>query len=124
MRFGKNLVTWFSSTRTCHRGGGDGDWLALFAYAGIGGNGKAGFVFLQDIEQRSLDLRFGLRGSRQTDLRIVIVGIDEKTLQEIGSYPLPAVRMRFSSASSRKTAPGHCLRHDISLPESNQALLC
>ncbi len=63
--------------------------LALFAYSGIGANQQAGFVFLQDIEQRSLDLRFALRGKRQVDPRIVIVGIDEKTLQQVGSYPLP-----------------------------------
>src|ERR1700734_2060917 len=63
--------------------------LALFAFSGIGGNTHAGFVFLQNIEQRSLDLRFGMRGERPHDSRIVIVGIDEKTLQKIGSFPLP-----------------------------------
>jgi adenylate cyclase len=63
--------------------------VALFAYSGIGENQRAGFVFLQDIEQRSLDLRFSLRGNRQPDPRIVIVGIDEKTLREVGSFPLP-----------------------------------
>jgi adenylate cyclase len=63
--------------------------LALFAYSGIGGNQRAGFLFLQDIEQRTLDLRFAMRGRRVPDPRIVIVGIDEKTLQTIGSYPLP-----------------------------------
>lgn len=63
--------------------------LALFAFSGIGGNPHAGFVFLQNIEQRSLDLRFGMRGARPHDSRIVIVGIDEKTLQKIGSFPLP-----------------------------------
>src|SRR5271169_1599929 len=62
--------------------------LALFAYSGIGESRKAVFVFLQDIEQRSLDLRFALRGSRPPDPAIVVVGIDEKTLQRIGSYPL------------------------------------
>ena len=63
--------------------------LALFAFSGIGGSTHAGFVFLQNIEQRSLDLRFGMRGERAHDDRIVIVGIDEKTLQKIGSFPLP-----------------------------------
>jgi len=63
--------------------------LALFAFSGIGGSTHAGFVFLQNIEQRSLDLRFGMRGVRPHDNRIVIVGIDEKTLQKIGSFPLP-----------------------------------
>ena len=63
--------------------------LAFFAYSGIGGNQGAGFLFLQDIEQRSLDTRFVLRGKRAADPRIVIVGIDDKTLQTIGSFPLP-----------------------------------
>ena len=63
--------------------------LLLFTYSGIGANQRAGFVFLQDIEQRSLDLRFAMRGKRAVDPRIVIVGIDEKTLQKVGSYPLP-----------------------------------
>jgi len=63
--------------------------LTLFAFSGIGGNTHAGFLFLQNIEQRSLDLRFGMRGERPHDPRIVIVGIDEKTLQKIGSFPLP-----------------------------------
>jgi adenylate cyclase len=63
--------------------------LAFFAYSGIGGNQGAGFLFLQDIEQRSLDTRFVLRGKRVPDPRIVIVGMDEKTLQRIGSFPLP-----------------------------------
>ncbi len=63
--------------------------LALFAYSGIGGNQRAGFLFLQNIEQSTLDVRFALRGKRAVDPRIVIVGIDEKTLQTIGSFPLP-----------------------------------
>jgi len=63
--------------------------LILFSLNGIGRNRRAGFIFLQDIEQRSFDLRFAMRGKRMPDPRIVIVGIDEKTLQTIGSYPLP-----------------------------------
>ena len=63
--------------------------LALFAYSGISGDQRAGFLFLQDIEQRTLDARFALRGKRDVDPRIVIVGIDDKTLQTVGSYPLP-----------------------------------
>ncbi len=54
--------------------------LILFAFAGIGGSTRAGFLFLQNIEQRSLDMRFAARGERPHDERIVIVGIDEKTL--------------------------------------------
>ena len=63
--------------------------LVILAFTGIGGNQRAGFLFLQNIEQRTLDLRFGLRGARQPDPRIVIVGIDEKTVLKSGAYPLP-----------------------------------
>src|SRR6266478_2586813 len=63
--------------------------LTLFAFSGIRDDARAGFVFLRDIELSSLDLRFSMRGSRPHDTRIVIVGIDEKTLQKIGSFPLP-----------------------------------
>lgn len=63
--------------------------LCLFAYSGIGANQRAGFLFIQEIEQRTLDLRFELRGKRTVDPRIAIVGIDDKTLEKIGSFPLP-----------------------------------
>ena len=35
--------------------------VLLFAYSGIGGNTRAGFAFLQNIELRSLDFRFAFR---------------------------------------------------------------
>ena len=63
--------------------------LILFAFSGIGGNRGAGFLFLQNVEQRLLDMRFDLRGQRAHDPRVVIVGIDERTLQKVGSFPLP-----------------------------------
>src|SRR5258705_12245184 len=78
--------------------------LALFAYAGIGGNTRAGFLFLQNVEQRSLDMRFAARGERPHDERIVIVGIDEKTLQNVGSFPLP--RTSYALLVNRLTAGG------------------
>ncbi len=62
--------------------------VALFATS-FSADNRAGLTFLQSIEQSSLDARFGLRGARAHDDRIVVVGIDERTLQEIGSFPLP-----------------------------------
>src|SRR5208337_2693050 len=100
MRFLRALGRWFS--RHVHSTialASAAIGVALFAYSGIGGNQQAGFLFLQDIEQRSLDLRFALRGKREPDPRIVIVGIDEKAIREIGSYPLPR---RFYAALVRK----------------------
>src|ERR1700683_552932 len=66
-----------------------GAGVLLFAYFGYGADTRAGIAFLQSIEQSSLDMRFGMRGQRPHDDRIVIVGIDERTLQEVGSFPLP-----------------------------------
>jgi len=97
--------------------------LLLFAYSGIGESRKAGFLFLQDIEQRSLDLRFALRGSRPADPRIVIVGIDEKTLLEIGSFPLP--RGSYAELVAKLKQDGaRVIGFDMTFPtpESNEAL--
>jgi adenylate cyclase len=65
--------------------------VTLFAYSGIGGNTRAGFAFLQNIELRSLDFRFAFRGERVHDDRIVIVDIDDATLQKLGSFPIPRI---------------------------------
>jgi adenylate cyclase len=78
--------------------------LMLFAFAGIGGNTSAGFLFLQNVEQRSLDMRFAARGQRAHDERIVIVGIDEKTLQTVGAFPLP--RTSYALLVNRLSAGG------------------
>ena len=63
--------------------------IICFAFTGIGGNRSTGFAFLQNIELRSLDARFALRGQRERDDRIVIVGMDDRTLQNAGSFPIP-----------------------------------
>jgi adenylate cyclase len=63
--------------------------LVVFAFVGIGADSRAAFSFLHNIEQRSLDARFKLRGKRTPDARVVIVGIDEKTLQKVGAWPIP-----------------------------------
>jgi len=97
--------------------------LALFAFSGIGQNQRAGFLFLQDIEQRSLDLRFAIRGNRPPDPRIVIVGLDEKTLGAIGSYPVP--RRYYAMLVSRlKTEGASVIAFDMDFPTpaSSEAL--
>src|SRR5450755_618515 len=96
--------------------------LAMFAFTGIGGNTRAGFLFLQNIEQRSVDMRFAARGQRPHDDRIVIVGIDEKTLQNIGSFPLP--RTSYASLVNRLSAGGaSVIAFDATFPtpENNSA---
>ncbi|MBV9072933.1 MAG: adenylate/guanylate cyclase domain-containing protein [Acidobacteria bacterium] len=63
--------------------------LVLYAYAETSGRNAAGLRFLENVEARSLDARFNLRGERPHDQNIVIVGLDEKTLQQVGAFPIP-----------------------------------
>jgi adenylate cyclase len=98
--------------------------LVLFRFSGIGErDSRAGFAFLQNIEQSSLDLRFETRGKRAHDDRIVIVGIDEKTLQNIGSFPLP--RKSYATLVDKLSAGGaRVIAFDVTfpVPESNSAV--
>jgi adenylate cyclase len=98
--------------------------LVLFRFSGIGErDSRAGFAFLQNIEQSSLDLRFETRGKRPHDDRIVIVGIDEKTLQKIGSFPLP--RKSYATLVDQLSAGGaRVIAFDVTfpVPESNSAV--
>jgi len=96
--------------------------LALFAISGLASSEHAGFVFLKSIEESSLDLRFEMRGRRLHDDRIVIVGIDEKTLQKIGSFPLP--RKAYATLVNQLNAGGaRVIAFDATfpVPESNSA---
>lgn len=98
--------------------------LVLFRISGIGEHdSRAGFAFLQNVEQSTLDLRFEIRGKRAHDNRIVIVGIDEKTLQKIGSFPLP--RKSYAALVNQLSASGaRVIAFDVTfpVPESNSAV--
>src|SRR5277367_3154073 len=97
--------------------------LILFRFSGIGAiDSRAGFAFLQSIEQSSLDLRFEMRGTRPHDDRIVIVGIDEQTLQEIGAFPI--ARKSYATLVNKLAAGGaRVIAFDVTfpVPESNSA---
>jgi adenylate cyclase len=97
--------------------------LVLFRFSGIGErDSRAGFAFLQSIEQSSLDLRFETRGKRPHDDRIVIVGLDEQTLQKIGSFPIP--RENYATLVDKLNAGGaRVIAFDFTfpVPESNSA---
>ncbi len=43
--------------------------------------------FLQSLENKTIDLRFELRGPRRPEAPVCIAAIDEKSLQEIGRWP-------------------------------------
>jgi adenylate cyclase len=89
--------------------------LTSFLISGSFSNRQAGFTFLQGVEQSSLDLRFGLRGTRPHDPRIVIVGIDEKTLQHVGSFPIP--RSNYAALVDRLSTDGaRVIAFDFTFP--------
>src|SRR5690349_15459860 len=62
--------------------------LVIYIY-NEGGGRSTGLRFIENVEARSLDARFNLRGTRPHDENIVIVGLDEATLQRVGAYPIP-----------------------------------
>ncbi|ABF40346.1 adenylate/guanylate cyclase [Candidatus Koribacter versatilis Ellin345] len=83
---------------------------------------RTGFSFIGNIELRSLDARFEMRGSRQTDLDIVIIGVDEKTLRKTG-YPIP--RRAYASLVNKLASAGcKVIGFDLDFPtaENNSAL--
>ncbi|HVO81017.1 MAG TPA: adenylate/guanylate cyclase domain-containing protein [Terriglobales bacterium] len=97
--------------------------LLLFDFAGLAGSPIPAFLFLQNIELRSLDLRFVLRGQRPPDPRIVVVGIDEQTLQKISAFPLP--RSSYVQLVKQLSAGGaRVIAFDATFPtpESNPTL--
>ncbi|HEY3927877.1 MAG TPA: adenylate/guanylate cyclase domain-containing protein [Candidatus Koribacter sp.] len=95
--------------------------LAVYAFA-IGDHHNAALDGVRSVEQRSLDARFQMRGSRVPDPRIVIVGADEKTLQEYG-YPIP--RAVYPKLIDRLSASGaKVIAFDFAFPtpETNSAV--
>ena len=86
-------------------------------------NPNALVAFLKNVEQRSLDARFALRGKRTPDPRIAIVGIDEKTLRYVGAWPIP--RDAYARLVTKLKADGaRVIAFDITFPtpEKNSAV--
>src|SRR3954465_6053494 len=97
--------------------------MALYAFTGIGSNTRALFSFLTNVEQRTLDARFRMRGHRPVDDRVVIVGVDEKTLQRVGAWPIP--RNAYARLVDQLSAGGaKIVAFDITFPtpEKNSAV--
>ena len=49
----------------------------------------SGIAFLQDIELKTVDARFRLRGVRDVSDRVVIAAIDERSIDALGRWPWP-----------------------------------
>lgn len=63
------------------------------------------FPFLEDVESRTVDLRFHVQGERRPKTPIVIVAIDNASLEKIGRWPWPrAVHARLVDRLQRAGA--------------------
>src|SRR2546423_5824701 len=79
--------------------------------------------FVQNIELRSLDARFLLRGPRPHDDDIVIVGLDENTLQKVGAFPFPRdAYARMVDQLAKGGAKVIAFDANFPVPENNSAL--
>ena len=79
--------------------------------------------FLADIELRTLDMRFKLRGPRNPSPTVVIVAIDQKSQDVLGRWPFP--RRHFAEAVDFvREAGAKVIAFDInfSQPDQNSAL--
>jgi adenylate cyclase len=75
--------------------------------------------FLADIELKTLDSRFVLRGQRQASPSIVIVAIDQKSQDILGRWPFP--RKNFADAVDRLREGGaKVIVFDVNFPQPDQ----
>ncbi len=75
--------------------------------------------FLKDIELKTLDVRFVLRGAREPDQRIVIVTIDQKSQDVLGRWPFS--RTHFAKAIDHlREAGARVIAFDANFPQPDQ----
>ncbi|HEX7959329.1 MAG TPA: CHASE2 domain-containing protein, partial [Terriglobales bacterium] len=97
--------------------------LILFSYSDLNKSHGAALGFLHNIELRSLDARFVLRGPRPHDDNIVIVGLDENTLQKVGAFPIPRdAYAKMVDQLARDGAKVIAFDFNFPVPEKNSAV--
>lgn len=75
--------------------------------------------FLADIELKTLDTRFLLRGKRQPSEKIAIVAIDQKSEDVLGRWPFP--RRYFADAvDNLREAGARVIAFDINFPQPDE----
>jgi len=75
--------------------------------------------FLKDIELKTLDTRFRLRGTRGPGQRIAIVAIDQKSEDVLGRWPFP--RSYFADAVDfLREAKARVIAFDINFPQPDE----
>jgi adenylate cyclase len=82
-------------------------------------HGHSALQFLSDIELRTLDVRFQLRGPRDPGKDVVIVAIDQKSQDVLGRWPFP--RSHFAAAIDvLREAKARVIAIDGNFPQPDQ----
>lgn len=93
--------------------------LALYVFTWLAPRSEPIFEFLKDIEARTLDMRFRLRGPRKPSPAVVIVAIDQKSEDLLGRWPFP--RSVFADALNVLGEAGaRVVAFDVNFPEPDQ----
>lgn len=75
--------------------------------------------FLYDMELKTLDVRFRLRGKRPPNPAIAIVAIDQRSQDELGRWPFP--RDNFAMlVNVLKSAGAKVITFDATFPQAEQ----
>lgn len=72
--------------------------------------------FFEELENKTIDFRFSVRGERQPDAPIRILAIDEKSLGEIGQWPWPRA-VHAQMIRKLKALGAKCVFMDVFFPE-------
>ena len=113
----QNRATFLISVATCAFS------VALYAGVYLRPHSNALLQFFANIELKTLDLRFQLRGKRSPGPAVVIVAIDQKSEDVLGRWPFP--RSYFAQALDfLREAQARVIAFDISFPQpdANSAL--
>lgn len=93
--------------------------LALDALTWFAPGAAPGLRLLGELEARTLDLRFRLRGPRKPSSAIVIVAIDQKSEDLLGRWPFP--RTVFAQALDfLREANARVVAFDVGFPEPDE----
>jgi adenylate cyclase len=93
--------------------------LALYLLSWLAPAAAPGLRLLNELETRTLDLRFRLRGPRKPSPKIVIVGIDQKSEDLLGRWPFP--RTVFAQALDfLHDAKARVVAFDVGFPEPDE----
>jgi len=93
--------------------------LGLYVPVYLGAHPSPLFRFFADIELRTLDLRFRMRGARPPGPAVVIVAIDEKSEDQLGRWPFPR-RYLAEAVDFLGQAQARVIAFDINFPQPDE----